>query len=367
MKIISINKLVAACSMLLPLLLQAQYVFTSTAPVDSITPTVSQWPKSQFTGKMPFTYTRVIDNRTDTAFIGLNSARFIRMQDEQGALYPLQKMVDAVYGGSLSGNGDTLVMVINKLVIASNMHYEKGSWKYLEDITDGIRIAADFYRSGIDGYKLLYRFHYFDNPVLDNRKSWAADEGFVKREVSSSWSQYLVELFDTAFSALDKNKDLPPGTAPALASLSALKTGMEPMPVNENTVFKKGIYRNFNEFTGNAPGIPIGDDSKLTPADSSCWGFCDGEHIFYRNGNAFYQVEPEHGVWYFTSGINALRKKTRQSDLDPVFGFTFFRLLTHPDEGKHGNKNPTPLVMIRIQNKNIIALRIDPLTGQADF
>jgi hypothetical protein len=354
--------------MVLPVLIQAQTIFTSTATISSEPGNVSAWPVSALKGTIPYGYIRVIDNRTDTTIVGLNSAKFINMSDDNGTSYALQKVADDVYKSFCSKSSDTLVMVINKLMIASNMHYQKGSWNYIEDITDGLRIGTDFYVANGEGYRLVHKFHYFNNPVLDTRKSWAADRGYVKKDISSNWSEYLVTLFDTAFSALIKvNDQVPADSAIATQIFSSLKKRHDTLPINTAVNFKKGVYRNFKEFTDNEPGISLDDDSESTAADSSCWGFCDGQNVYFRNDNTFYQVEHYHGAWYLSSSINALRKKTKQADADHVFGFTFFRVLTHPDEGKHGSNAVTPLVMIRIQNKNIMALQVDEDTGQATF
>lgn len=363
-----IHRVIVVSLMLLPMLPQAQYVFTSTAAIDSLPGSVSVWPASEIKGTIPFGYIRVIDNRTDTTLIGINRAKFIRMNDDKGAQYSLQKVVGDVYKNFCDKNNDTLVMVINKMMIASNMHFQKSTWSYTEDVTDGLRIESDFYITKGDGYRLLYKFHYFNNPLLETRKGWGADMGYVKKEISSNWSEYLVKLFDTAFAALIKvNGPLLTDSNNLIQSFSSLKKHYEDLPINKAVSLKKGAYRNFKEFTDNEPGISLDDDSKLTAADSSCWGFCNGQDVFFRNDNAFYQVEKYDGVWYLSSSINALRKKTKQQDLDPVFSLTFFRLLTHPGEGKHSNKAPTPLVMIRIQNKNIMALQLDWERGQASF
>lgn len=348
--------------------LHAQSVFTTSAAIDSIPARIDPWPESGLKQVIPFRYTRITDLRADTGIIGLDKARFVRLQEENGnPSLTLQCIVNNVYKNVYAGNGDTLIVAIKKLMTATNMHYQKATWSYIVDITDGMRIEADFYTSGTGGYRLLGSFHYFDNPSPETSTKWHPVTGFDAREIASSWSNYLVALFDTAFAAAVKMSASPASDSSVYrTSIDELQQRHERLPVNIAATLNAGLYRTFAEFVANTPGIKLSGDDRA-PADTTCWGFCDGEHVFIRRDDIFYQVDKYDGAWYLSASINALRKKTRKAAAETYSSPSLLRLLVHPAEGNKLSKDPTPLWMMRVQNKHIMALQLNYETGQPDF
>ena len=94
-------------------------------------------------------------------------------------------------------------------------------------------------------------------------------------------------------------------------------------PVLKDAVFKKGVYKDFEEFKANAPFIKeyelrkgsVGDVLFIKEGDSeypvrSVWGFCDGKDIFINSGDKYSKLERKENTFYFF-GIKGVVQKTK--------------------------------------------------------
>ncbi len=102
-------------------------------------------------------------------------------------------------------------------------------------------------------------------------------------------------------------------------------------PILKDTSLVKGVYKNFIEFRDNAPGIimdfSIKEKANYTGAAydatkgvvktadgkvSNVWGYSDGEKIFIKLGQEFFQVFVEDGIFWF-DGYDISNYKTNVS------------------------------------------------------
>lgn len=102
-------------------------------------------------------------------------------------------------------------------------------------------------------------------------------------------------------------------------------------PILKDSFLVKGVYRNFIEFRDNTPGIIMDFSIKekvnytgsaydatkgvVKTADgkvSNVWGYCDGEKIFIKLGEEFFQVFVENGIFWF-DGYDISNYKTNVS------------------------------------------------------
>jgi hypothetical protein len=120
-------------------------------------------------------------------------------------------------------------------------------------------------------------------------------------------------------------------------------------PIVKNKPLSKGVYRNFIEFRDNAPGItgfsfreksnPIGNEYDATRGVikskgevlENVWGYCDGQQIFIKVGEEFFEVFQEEGIFWFEGyDISDFRTKVnapgRSLLMGAFTGFFFYQV-----------------------------------------
>ena len=95
------------------------------------------------------------------------------------------------------------------------------------------------------------------------------------------------------------------------------------IPVLKSVDFKKGAYKNFEEFKLNAPSISsyelregsVGDVLYVKEGDAEyptreAWGFCDGKDIFINSGDKYSRLVRRENTFYFF-GIKGVVQKSK--------------------------------------------------------
>lgn len=95
------------------------------------------------------------------------------------------------------------------------------------------------------------------------------------------------------------------------------------IPVLNAVGFKKGAYKNFEEFKLNTPSIawyqlregPGGDILYIKEGDSefptrNTWGFCDGKDVFINSGDKYSKLVRKENTFYFF-GVKGMTQKTK--------------------------------------------------------
>ncbi len=74
-------------------------------------------------------------------------------------------------------------------------------------------------------------------------------------------------------------------------------------PIVRDTIYRKGIYKNFIEFRNNNPSlgqdvrkVMMGNEAR---ALGDAWGYSDGENIFIQLADRSFELESEDNIFWF--------------------------------------------------------------------
>jgi hypothetical protein len=94
------------------------------------------------------------------------------------------------------------------------------------------------------------------------------------------------------------------------------------LAIFKSATFKKGVYKNFEEFKRNSPSIPEYEFKKTEMGDllyvkennseynlRTAWGFCDGLNLFINSSDKYSKLVQRGNTFYF-SGIKGVSKNT---------------------------------------------------------
>jgi hypothetical protein len=95
------------------------------------------------------------------------------------------------------------------------------------------------------------------------------------------------------------------------------------LPVLETASYKKGVYKNFEEFKNNTPSVTeyelrkgeLGDvlyvkEGTTEYPERKAWGFCDGVDLFIHSGDKYSKLLRRQNSFYF-GGIKGIARKIK--------------------------------------------------------
>lgn len=187
----------------------------------------------------------------------------------------------------------SLLVIIKKLWLTDKIDFV-GKRKY------EVKNEKKLSRSGIDGMFEFYLFsndnywplHRFETKVTGTMQLKDYAKEYIEQFIDSS----LAKLSGINFSEITtKRKSL------QWSQIEKFNAERFQIPILKDSVFKKGVYRNFSEFKNNTPYhsdfvveenaiadiLRISDNNGLEFVERNAWGYCDGKNLYIKNENNF--------------------------------------------------------------------------------
>jgi hypothetical protein len=211
---------------------------------------------------------------------------------------------------------NTLLVVVKKLWISSEaapslfMTDKKGQPS--QGFDAGVVSKLEFYLGKDAIYYPLYRF----DSVLAFTEKLPQSSGYF---ITETLKKSLDKLFSLNLSGVYQKKITLSFEEIVLSNKQNII-----LPVLTDTILKRGVYINFEEFKMNAPSLKeyefrkgkFGDilyvKKKGTEyPERNAWGFCDGKDCFINSTDKYSKLIKEQSSFYF-AGIKGLTIKTRR-------------------------------------------------------
>jgi hypothetical protein len=185
-----------------------------------------------------------------------------------------------------------------------------GEWE------SGIQIKAEFYLHRNNLFYPMYR--YDSNVAVYGRLPKKANFYLTTAFIKASKKIFDINIEDV----LSKRKPI------TLEELNSRNNENFELTILNTGQYKKGAYRNFEEFKNNAPSISFFEFKKGEMGDilyikengeeypsRNVWGFSDGTVLYINSGNKFSQLIKVEKTFYF-KGIKRITRKTVNSVFD---------------------------------------------------
>jgi hypothetical protein len=269
---------------------------------------------------LPFSAIKIIDSRFDTSKLGFKPIEstnlsvmttFKKISIRGGIAKSIENFYNDYYKNSFNQNDFVLLIVMKKFWI-SGIDNSKGN---RIDFTEYSETAANFYCKWEyylgkgDRYLPIKRI---DTIIKANEDGFKYYEGGLKGsklEYFKSILKSLIEIFDFE-KAIVAYESQPKKT---LTEVHAYNNKRNFLPILQDSVVKRGVYLNFNDFINNKPTIVSFIEKKMnygnagitkeqyleTPSGESIseyWGYSDGKvlrygkfgnELIFRVGNTF--------------------------------------------------------------------------------
>ncbi len=208
-----------------------------------------------------------------------------------------------------------IVIVIKKLWISQEIapvlysNEKQGQPKNGWDA--GIISRLEFYLNNGSAYYPLFRV----DSIFTFKEQLPAFAGeFIKVALKNSLTKlYQINLEEI----IAKRRKL---SYDEIVTSNAKKSGL---PILNFITYKKGAYKNFEEFKNNSPSIieyelregKLGDilyvrvDKKEYP-ERNAWGFCDGVNLFINSGDKYSKLIRHQNTFYF-AGIKSIDRNVK--------------------------------------------------------
>jgi hypothetical protein len=275
------------------------------------------------TVELPYKTIQIVDKRADTSLIGFyafnqpksvtqsflvlkngNSKSFTDFFTDATKLNPAAKA--------------ELLIVIRKFWISKEIEHRainETTKKEEQPYVPGIITRFEFYVKNETMYVPLLRFD-STFKLLNRQKQ---DEDLFISSALTAALKRPAEIDPESKSATGTKR-----TFDEIESFSKIS-----FPVLSAKVFKNGIYTSFEEFKNNNPSIPdfeIRKDNKsslLIAKDASgqeypirkIWGFCDGDKVFIKSIDNFFELHFLNGTIYSKASKQIIRSSGKESKI----------------------------------------------------
>lgn len=257
-------------------------------------------------GFIPFHNVTIVDARPDTSSVGFaeNSNSF-KLYFDKGLANTFSQFINNNY--NLSNDSANLLIVIKEYRISNYVNKKGINDNNSTQWNSSCIIDAELFLSTMNTYHALYKI---DSIVIALSESETVAELTVasfKAILSKSENKSLSEIHigKTSFPLPDIQKHI--------ADLSNI-------PIFKDSVLKKGVYINFNEFKINHPSLEnyeihkgkLSDELFVTENNQSYplqnfWGYCDGDNMYIYSANNLFKLV-RTGNTYNTKAIKSLEK-----------------------------------------------------------
>jgi hypothetical protein len=257
---------------------------------------------------IPFKTVIVYDYRNDieaNAFIEIKSLFNIQKKYytfSEGSVEAIKTYLNKVTTPDLNSEF-TLVLIIRKLWASSEIENSKSydtDKRMQEAYIPGLKSTFEFYAEKDNLFTPIKRF---DTILIKNDQLSNIITDFISETLKASMRN-ISQINPGHLS--EKRKQLKFSQIDSFSSINKQLT------VLKDTVFKKGVYKTFNEFKKNNPSIKNYEIKKTGKADllfvkdeegneyptREIWGFCDGNFIYIKSANIFFKLEKFKNNFY---------------------------------------------------------------------
>ena len=212
--------------------------------------------------KLPFSSIEIIDNRFDTSKLGfVPEFQFIadkkrvgrKITFDQGVAKAMENYYNQFYEHAFEKNDIKLLIVLRKFWL-SGIDDKKNK---VMDISKNPKSRSflyckwEYYLNKGNKYMPIQRIDTVINGVLFNSEKNEMDNYKTENEILKLILNGLIEVYDfkNAVDKIDKIK------VKTFEQLKLYNASLYDIPVLKDSVFKKGVFRNFIEFKNNSPSI----------------------------------------------------------------------------------------------------------------
>jgi len=236
--------------------------------------------------------------------------------------------------------GNTLLVVIKRFWISSDaapillLNDKKG--QPAEGFDAGVLTKMEFYLKKDSVFYPLYRF----DSVLTISKRLPQYAGYY---ITEALKKSLDKLFNINWTNISRKK----------IKLSFVEIELEnkkttKVAILNDSAFKKGVYKNFEEFKMNSPSIAeyelregkmgdvlyVKENAKEYP-ERNAWGYCNGTDLFINSADKYSKLIKRQNTFYF-AGIKGIARKSKHD-----FFYTSFLNLATNTGRKHTSFSQT--------------------------
>jgi hypothetical protein len=208
---------------------------------------------------------------------------------------------------------NNLLVVIKKLWLsaeAAPLLFVSGRRGQASDGWDaGIVCKLEFYLEKDSMFYPLYRY----DSIFTSKDDLPEYAGYF---ICTSIKKSLDKLFDIDLTTVpEKRRKL------LFADIIQEYSRKKDMPILKEGVYKKGVYRNFEEFKRNSPSIHEYEFKKTEMGDllyvkknnseynlRTAWGFCDGANLYINSSDKYSKLIRRGDTFYFT-GIKGITRE----------------------------------------------------------
>jgi hypothetical protein len=363
----------------------AQFIFIPKKPVGSFSGgLIDKYESCQLKDTIPFSYVRIIDSRYDTTVIGLYLDGYIALKDTSQPL-ALQHTVDKYYHSLYTPGKDTLIIQLEKLNIQDDV---------IRD-TNFILTAGYISCKEYSGTGNTYRYMGSADTMMYDKFSYATVFKLHKNGKHTNyqfWDYYLLRLCEAMITNASQFNNTIDSNQQQYTIEDIKKEGLlkRQKPILTDTILKPGFYNNFSEFENNSPGFTY-DSADALPKllelmhyrvsknmsneapDTSYWGFCNGKHLFIRNGYNFFELERKDAAFYIAPTLDAKRRDVKTAGWDLLLGLATLSAGIATKSGLDFDgfsavpEPAVPYIVSKIDNANSWGLRLDLDTGNITY
>lgn len=259
-----------------------------------------------------------IDHRIDTMTLGFmqrqveNKKYFIQTRNKFEN--DITNYINTVTSLSDTNSNLSLLFIINKLWLTDeirNTILQNSDETKPREFVSGILARIDFVLTDGINYYPLSRF---DSVITGNEYIYQFAEEYVGQAIYQS----LVKLSSVNLEGIQQRLK-----KVSLIHLTRYYNERINIEILKDTVYKKGIYKSFNEFKSNKPSITdyeiefgktedmIYEKNKNGSVISArdIWGFCDGTTIYIRSVDNFFPLYKLNTVFYVYGAKSVVRSK----------------------------------------------------------
>lgn len=357
----------------------AQFIFIPKKPVVKFSGIIDKYESCQLKDSIPFSYIRIIDSRYDTTGIGFYIDGYLALKDSTQEI-ALQHTLDKYYHTLYATGKDTLVIqleklsIIDKLVNDTNLILTCGS------------ISCKLFTGGNKRYVYLGSF----DTLMKEKFSFSSfrEHKNGKHSNYEFWDYYLLRLCEAMITNASQFNNIIDSNQQQYAIENIKQEGLlkRQKPILTDTILKPGFYNNFTEFENNSPGFTY-DSANALPKllelmhyrvskkisneapDTSYWGFCDGKHLFIRNGYNFFELERKDACFYIAPILDGRRRDLNAAGWNLLTGIAMLSAGIATKEGVdfHGfstiQEPDVPTILLKFDEGYVLGLQVDLDTG----
>lgn len=279
-------------------------------------------PKSPKLVSLSFSGLEVYDQRNDSSLLGFYKTKYSRNKSWVTILKTVNPTPNAVYSFLESQiaydnqSSPRLVLLIRKLWLSKeieNTEARDHNIKMQKALLPGIITCFEFYaKQG----ELLTPLMRFDTTILHHNPNLT----LIGEEL----------LQTTLTSAIDKlsktnyRQKIETGRTYSWLQVDSFSTRSKHIEILQTTSFKKGVYLTFDDFKNNRPSIQdfeikksefshtlfVKDEQGNQYPVRKIWGFSDGENLFIKSADIFFNLEKVNNNFYCWASKNVSMVKS---------------------------------------------------------